>query len=272
MLPGADGLPTSLRLGESYRPAMPNDEPTPAEIIVAATEGSARGTIGALIDPVTDFLSTLLGPATAEFGGWAGDLVRFMRWKWRVKMLGRAEEILKQAGLPAQEVPLHVLMPILDTGANEERPDMQERWANLLANAASRANDVPASFATVLSDLEPEEARILEHVYDVMLSIALEAREHDLGLFRLGIAKDLNLPAGHELEYHLDNLIRLRLVREPTGAVGSKGDTVTLSEFGRRFVRACRSPTHPDPPIRFSNAADVKRQAAENRRRWESSA
>lgn len=193
---------------------MSDDLPTTTEIIAAAAEGSAHGMIGALIEPVTEFLSTLLGPATAELGGWAGDVVEFMRWKWRVKMLRGTEEILVQSSLTAHEIPLRVLMPILDSGANEDRPEMQERWANLLANAASRANDVPASFASVLSDLEPEQAQILDHVYDVMMSIAPEVRRHDLGLLRLGIVNDLALPAD-TIEYHLDNLIRLRLVRAP---------------------------------------------------------
>ena len=141
---------------------MTDDNPTPVEIVAAVAEGSARGAIAALIEPVGGFLGLLLGPATRELGGWAGDVVEFMRWKWRAKMLKRAEEIIESAGLTAHDVPLQVLMPILDSGANEDMPEMQERWANLLANAATAAETIPAAYPEILRQLEPIEALSLD--------------------------------------------------------------------------------------------------------------
>ena len=174
---------------------------------------------------------------------------------------------MADAGLDPKAVPLRTLAPLLEGATLSEDGDgMEDRWASLLANAAGGAQDVPPSFARLLSEIEPVEARILDHVYNVMMAIAPEIRRHDLGMLRAGIADELGL-ARETIEYHLDNLIRLRLVREPTGAIGGLGDVVTLSEFGRRFVRACRAPALPDPPIVFTDAAEVQRQAALNRQR-----
>lgn len=242
------------------------DDNSPGELVKAAAEGTASGAISSLVAPVSEFLGKLLGRPAEELGGWAADVISFRRWKSRVKMLRRAEEIIDASGLTPGEVPLRVLMPVLESGANEERPDMQERWARLLANAATKDQEMPAAFPDVLRQLDPVEARVLDHVYDVMMSIAPEIRQHDLGMIRTGIAEELGIPT-NTIEFHVDNLIRLRLVREPTGSIGGVGDAVTLSEFGRAFVRACRPPSQPDPPIRFTDAVEVRKQAALNRQR-----
>jgi hypothetical protein len=243
-----------------------SEDGSATELVKAAAEGASSGALAALISPVSGFLGKLLGQPAEELGGWAADAISFRRWQSRVKMLARASEILSETGMDAEEVPLRLLMPILDKGANEDRSEMEERWASLLANAASADEQVPVAFPEILSQLEPEQAQILDHVYDVMMSIAPEARKHNLGMIQAGIANDLALDPG-VIEYHVDNLFRLRLVREPTGTLGGEGDTVTLSAFGRKFVRACRSPSQPDPPIIFTDAAEVQRQATLNRQR-----
>jgi hypothetical protein len=72
---------------------------------------------------------------------------------------------------------------------------------------------------------------------------------------------------GLATEKELDNLIGLRLIRKPSGVIDDELEMVTLSGFGRAFVRACRAPSQPDPPVRFTNAAQVMEQAGKNRQR-----
>jgi hypothetical protein len=71
---------------------------------------------------------------------------------------------------------------LMDGGTLEDDEEMAERWASLLANVAGGARDVPPSFASVLRDLEPEQARILDHVYQTMMQIAPELRRGNLGM------------------------------------------------------------------------------------------
>lgn len=88
----------------------------------------------------------------------------------------------------------------------------------------------------------------------------------NLGMARTGLVSELGL-SDDPVEYHLDNLIRLRLIRKPSGVMDDELEMVTLTEFGRAFVHACRPPSQPDPPVRFTNSAQVMEQAGKNRQR-----
>jgi hypothetical protein len=213
-----------------------DDNPTPVEIVAAVADGSTHGAIAALIEPVNGFLGMLLGPATKELGGWAGDVVEFVRWRWRVKMLKRAEGIIESAGLEAHGVPLQVLMPILDSGANEDRPDMQERWANLLANAATMSGTVPAAFPEILRQLEPIEAQALDYMIG------------EVGAWE-GTAKLLGQAMPRLDNANIDNMVRLALVRfeakdytGPGARINFPESTLASTVLAARFVAVCHSP------------------------------
>jgi hypothetical protein len=56
-----------------------------------------------------------------------------------------------------------LLQAILEGGAKEADESMQDRWANLLANAmTSRSAEVPRALPTMLGELEPAEASMLD--------------------------------------------------------------------------------------------------------------
>jgi Abortive infection alpha len=215
---------------------------------------------------ISHFMGTVMGSPGLELGELVTDQIRAWRFKRGIKYVQRAMKQLEDAGMNPKAVPMRTLAPLMDGGTLEDDEEMGARWASLLANAASGEREVPPSFASVLRDLEPEQARILDHVYQTMMQIAPELRKQNLGMARMGIVAELGL-SNETLEYHLDNLIRLRLVRRPSGVIDDELEMVTLSEFGRAFVRACRPPSQPDPPVRFTDAAQVARQASENRQR-----
>lgn len=152
-------------------------------------------------------------------------------------MLKRAEEIIESAGVPVHGVPLQVLMPILDSGANEDRPDMQERWANLLANAATTSGTVPAAFPEILRQLEPIEARALDYMI-------VESGGWD------GTARLLGRAMPRLDSANIDNMGRLALVRfTADDYTGSGADvrypepTLASTVLAARFVAACLPPT-----------------------------
>src|SRR5207248_2417186 len=105
------------------------------------------------------------GPA-GELGSWAQDAIAYRRWKWRVRVLQRAEQFLAEVGQPPTEVPLPILIPILEAGANEEDEEMSDRWAALLANAAGWPGRVPPRFPSILSQLSPWDAALLEAIFE----------------------------------------------------------------------------------------------------------
>src|ERR1039458_10324718 len=212
------------------------------------------------------FMGAVMGSPGLELGELVTDQIRAWRFKRGIRYVQRAMKQLEDAGMNPKIVPMRTLAPLMDGGNLEDDDEMAGRWASLLANAASGEREVPPSFASVLRDLEPEQARIVDHVYQTMMQIAPELRRQNLGMARMGIVAELEL-SNKNLEYHLDNLIRLRLIRRPSGVIDDELEMVTLTEFGRAFVRACRPPSQPDPPVRFTDDAQVARQASKNRQR-----
>jgi hypothetical protein len=214
------------------------------ELTKAAAEGATSGAISALIAPVSAFLGALLGEPTEQLGGWAGDILAFKRWKSRVRMLQRAEAYLEVAGLSASEVPLPVLVPLLEGGANEDDESMSDRWAALLANAAAAPDAVPPGFPAILAELSPTEAALLDAIFEAAHTGPAESWESQLVEVR-GLSMGLD---DGELFLATDNLLRHRLclaqqVNYP-GTISEDPSKVVLTPLGRAFVTQCRAPTN----------------------------
>jgi Abortive infection alpha len=216
---------------------------------------------------ISRFMGTVMGSPGLELGELIADRIRAWRFKRGIKYVQAAMKQLDEAGMNPTTVPMRTLAPLMDGGTLEDDAEMGKRWASLLANAASGERDVPPSFASVLRDLEPAQARILDQIYQIMMQISPALRKGDIGILPQGLVAELGL-SDETIDYHLDNLIRLRLVRSPAGPFGDDS-LITLSEFGRVFVRACRPPSQPDPPVRFTDAAQVAEQASKNRKHWD---
>jgi hypothetical protein len=209
----------------------------------------ARVVASQVTPEVSRFMGTVIGSPSIELSEMAAEQVRAWRFRREIKFAKRAMKQLADAGMDPTAVPMRTLAPLLEGATLEDDDAMSERWAALLANAAGRARDVPPSFPSVLRDLEPIEARILDHAYEALMQIAPEVRATQLfGIFRNDVVAALGL-SDDRYTYHADNLIRLRLLRQPPGPVVQHVDLLILSEFGRAFVRACRPPSQPDPLI-----------------------
>jgi Abortive infection alpha len=185
-----------------------------------------------------------LGPVR-ESTGWLGDVIRARREAHLAKVLMKAAEKIKASGLPPHAVRDKLLRAVVEDGSMEDDPSMQERWANLLANAAtSGAASVRAAFPGILSELEPDEAALLDEFADRASEKSFRDKkfspeEPGYGGPRPG----------------LDNLHRLGLVvygrNIPTtmGGASDEGATITgvrFTKFGWDFAQACRQPRTDD--------------------------
>jgi hypothetical protein len=176
-----------------------------------------------------------------EATGWLTDLIRYKRLPHQAKLLMDAAEKVKETGLPAHAVSDKLLRSVLEDGPLEDDNSMQERWANLLANAATSApGTVPVAFPKILSELEPKEAALLER-----LRVTSDPEHYDMKLFGWDDTHDLvDLP---ELG-NLDRLGLLRLVRRTSGTIGgsvSEHEVVGLkfTDLGWAFAAGCSSPS-----------------------------
>jgi hypothetical protein len=137
-------------------------EPTTAaaSLIASAGEEMTKSAAG--------LLTRILGPAADAVGEYLRDRVKGYLDRNRTSVVNRAAEMVDEAKLPPHEVPLRTLLPIMEGAAFEEDTELRERWAALLANAAT-ADDpdaVQPVFAAILRILTPGTARCLEALSD----------------------------------------------------------------------------------------------------------
>jgi len=136
-----------------------SDEPQePGTDLVRQLTEEASAEVGA-------FIGTVFGSASIEADRLIGDRVGWWRWKQSIKLAKKAKALLDKEGLAAQEVPLRTSVPLMEQASLAEEQDLVDRWAALLANAASRTVDVPPSFANVLAEIESTAARLLDCIF-----------------------------------------------------------------------------------------------------------
>jgi hypothetical protein len=203
-------------------------------------------------EEVGRFLGTIFGSASMNLDGLLGDRVGWWRFKQAVGLAVKAEKLLADKGLDAHAIPLRTSIPLLEHGSLAEDEDLVDRWVSLLANAAGTPEGVPASFSSVLAGVEPAAAHLLDLVYDENMRLAPNIRAQFVIFLE---PEDLAITLSRDdFEYHMDNLIRLGLVRSRAQGGPTYYDELQLTQFGRAFVRACRPPGMPDPEIIWYDA------------------
>src|SRR5690606_25149197 len=89
------------------------------------------------LDMVRDFVKTIGGHAASELGLLLGDKIRQFRFTNQVKILSKAKILVERNNLPMSVIPIKILVPLLESCSLEEDEDLQDLWANLLANMLS---------------------------------------------------------------------------------------------------------------------------------------
>lgn len=175
-----------------------------------------------------------------EATGWLADKVRYRREAHLARVLMKAAEKVKATGLPAHAVRDKLLRAVVEDGSMEDDAGMQERWAALLANAATDTDDkVKLVYPKILAELEPKEAMLLDRLWEKTPNPAEEPFE------TVGHETTNDLVDVPEL-HNLGRLGVLRLVRSIDSTFGeeiTEGGLagVQLTELGWEFVKACKS-------------------------------
>jgi len=180
-------------------------------------------------------LKRLLGPAIDEAGLILQDKVRVYRLKNTLRALDRVRTLLSEADIEPRQVPLRALLPLLDGVSMEDDEFLREKWARLLASAASGTDEDLAhpSFAKILSEMSAREAKLLD-----LIDSSVESKIWRQ--FRTLAAKQLGVTEG-VIDQDYGNLFRLGICR--IRSQGPLGDgTITISPFGTYFLRAIRGP------------------------------
>lgn len=212
-------------------------------------------TTGKAIDAAREaggFLARFAQKPLEQVAGIVWDHYTYIRWERRVRLMARADQFLKDQGLtgPTRAVPLKFAHPIMLEGSLEESDELQDRWAQLLVNAADKDSGISVEpmYISILKDLSPQDARVLDAIDAIVTpsewSFKVEGSPEGF-VVRIPHQSEVT-PTENEsavspdLQLVLGNLGRLGLIsidRVWSGVTLYGGLTKTL--LGQEFVKAC---------------------------------
>lgn len=192
------------------------------------------------------FLSKYVGGSLEQAMGIVEDKLKYLRWERKIRLVDRANQFLNERGLsqPSRKVPLQIAIPLVQGGSLEEDDSLQDRWAALLVNAADAGSEteVRRAFISILEDLAPLDALLLEKIYppamvsDVTSDIWTTFLPDHVTDKK---SEQKNLRPENYVEISLGNLARLGLI---TTAMAWGGvaifSCVHRTTLGHEFVKA----------------------------------
>jgi hypothetical protein len=197
------------------------------------------------------FISRFVAGPLEQGVGIFEDKLRYLRWERQVRLMKRAEEFLRSVGLeaPTRPVALKIAIPLLQAASVEENDELQDRWVNLLVNAANKDSgvEIQRAYVEILEQISPLEARIL----DVIYSLPFEKIYHD-GVVTCDLPNSARPETEEdhktepsdppvEIKLAIANLARVGCLKQ--GATYGGGENfrrVNPTLLGKSFVEACR--------------------------------
>lgn len=202
------------------------------EVAKSFGEESAKSLFG--------FMKAIVQPPAEEFGELLRDTVKYFRFKNQAKILLKASQFVQKG---KQEItrPVHLklLSRVLDDGGNEDDQSLQDMWAALLVSSVTHFSlrfDLSVSYADILRQLSPQDARVLDILYRFYHSYSDTAKDMSRSLKK----SDFTGMFYDDVEFLLvaDNLKRLNVVDS-----GEDEFEIHLTTLGLYFVDAC-TPEH----------------------------
>jgi hypothetical protein len=210
---------------------MPTPELISGELIKKGIDGG--------VSAARHLLQKLCGPAFDELGLLLQDRARVYRLKNQLRMLGKVQDMLQEAGKEVRPVPLRTLLPLLEGAALEDDENLSDKWAGLLASAASsdETESTHPSFPRILCEISPREALIIDKLHQT-------GGETDWTSFREGLSKEFGTSV-ESINQAYGNLFRLGLCRIRGGTPATPAPLIEIGPFGRYFLAAVYGPVPP---------------------------
>jgi hypothetical protein len=187
--------------------------------------------VGKLVDAALDVAKDALKPLAQNVVGLATDAVYEYRLRRFVTMRQKTLKQLSDGGVSELiEPPAAVAIPLLDAATLENREELQDLWASLLANLMDPAHCdlVRIEFVDTLKQLNPIDAKCLE-LLNTAVDSTQNPRNHLSGL--------LSVDPG-VVQVALENLAKLGCAN--AAGIGANSGIFLVSAYGRQLFQACR--------------------------------
>ena len=231
------------------------------------------------LDLAKEFLGKLISPTIEEVGLLIADNIKFLRFKNQINILLKAQKYVAEKKVPLQEIPIKILVPLLENASLEENEELQDKWAKMIVNLAdSEKNFQNQIFPYLLGQISLEEFEGIKELLlkEAEFAIIREkyaiARKSDQFLFQPETKKlkdevDKIEQGGFVLfleEFETANLLRLGLIKllppkiyiEEFSAGGREHegqeqwfqldasyyqdtDGFRITDLGRKFINVC---------------------------------
>jgi hypothetical protein len=108
-----------------------------------------------------EYAGLVFKPAISEFGGILSDSVGFWRLKNKINILLKAKKFLEERGVDPQKLLPDVFVPLLEEGGNTEDETLSDIFARLMAAHLEDDDSVHPSFAKIVGQMSPLDAKML---------------------------------------------------------------------------------------------------------------
>ena len=144
---------------------MTDDNKLQIGVKVSAEDKTITAGVQGNQDAIAKFFSGIVPDFVKDGVGILSDQVKLWRWTNQINIIKKAQRKIEESGLEKKQIPLKVLVPIIENSSLEQDENMQEKWANMLANAATGNVEISPNYAAILNELSPIEVSILEKIY-----------------------------------------------------------------------------------------------------------
>ena len=238
----------------------------PREVVKATSEAvrSASDAASKALDIAEKAGKWLVKVMGEDASGLLRDRMFYFRAKNALRLEEKLDRILKQRRIrKPKAIPLRLSIPFLEAATLEDEPDLQERWARLLANAMDPDVHVESerSHASVLKDISPTECLVLEEI--AQITRACRTTEITIDVLTEALERD-----PESINVALCGLNRQKLVERKPRSMQPLSDVSTwmfensafyLTAYGLQFFLACaEDPTWSIPDDGLEDSGKLK--------------
>jgi hypothetical protein len=203
------------------------------------------------IELIADFIKSLIKPSLDQVGEIFADKLKFWRFKNQVKTLLKAQELISEYGIEPKPISVKTLARFLEYSSLEEDEYMQDKWAQLLANAVTDGSEFKANqiYVEILGQLSSIEILVLDNLFKefkvggyIQTNNDYSFNEKDL--FKYNITTKMNIYTD-SADIIYDNLVRMNLIYYvPAQLKYGKNDYVereriAFTKLGFGFITTC---------------------------------
>lgn len=191
-----------------------------------------------LAEAAKDFIQKVITPPLEEIGLLLTDKIKLWRFKNQISILTKAENLLKERDLKTIKVSLKVMTPLIEECGLEDDESLQNKWAALIANTVCIDSKLDTIlYSKILSEMTKSDAEIFETLFNMQLELNPDLHlKSNFGIYNKHpfSIRDLRNSV-NEFDMILDNLIRLRLIKEVYSVQGAVY-SVVVTQLGINFL------------------------------------